>query len=403
MAADPLPPPVAGFRTAAVAAGLKKHGGPDLALIAADVPAVAAGTFTTNRMRAAPVLLDLERIRRGYARAVIVNSGCANACTGPAGYRDAVRTARGVARALGVSEPEVLVASTGVIGKRLPLARIERALPRLVAALSPRGVPRAARAILTTDTFPKMAWRVRRIGGAPVTVVGFAKGAGMLEPHMAPPHATMLAFLMTDATVERRTWGGILAQAVEATFNRITVDGDTSTNDTVLALASGRSAREIRKGGSDRSALARLVAEVCGDLARFIAKDGEGATKLVEVRIEGGRTPQEAEAAAYRVARSPLVKTAVYGEDANWGRILAAVGNSGARFVPEAVDCFLGPVAVVRRGRWCGPRAEARATAHLRREEVLVRVHLHAGRASARVLTCDLTEGYIRENAAYRS
>nr|MCU0605416.1 bifunctional glutamate N-acetyltransferase/amino-acid acetyltransferase ArgJ [Desulfobacterales bacterium] len=299
--------PCPGFKAAGVAAGIKKNHRKDLGLIVCEGPASVAGLFTRNRVQAAPVLLDRDRIRGGLCRAVIVNSGNANCCTGAEGYRNAERMARAVAIGLGVSDEQVLVASTGVIGEPLPVERIEQALPGLAAALSPEGVADFAEAIMTTDRVPKIVSRQAQIDGRRVTVTGVVKGAGMIRPDVA----TMLCFLMTDAQTSAETLKSILAVGAERSFNRITVDGDTSTNDTILLMASGRSGVDVGPAAA-RDAFQNLVDEVMLALATWVVKDAEGSNKLVEIRVDGAASDADARAVADTIAHSPLVKTALF-------------------------------------------------------------------------------------------
>ena len=390
--------PCPGFRTAGVIGGIKKNGRKDLGLIACDGPASVAGVFTRNRVQAAPVLLDRERVGSGVCRAVIVNSGNANCCTGSAGYHDAVRMARAAATGLGVPEEQVLVASTGVIGEPLPVERIERAFPSLLEALSPEGVEDFAEAIMTTDRVPKVVSRLIEIDGRSVTLTGVAKGAGMIRPDVA----TMLCFLMTDARASAGLLKDMLSAGAERSFNRISVDGDTSTNDTVLMLASGRSNAELGPAPA-REAFQAMLDDVMLALAKWVVKDAEGSNKLVEFRVAGAVDDGEARAMADTIAHSPLVKTALFGEDANWGRILAAAGRSGAALDPDRVDIFIGPVQMVSNGIGCGKAAEAAATGVLKTDEFSITVDLHLGMGRAAVYTCDLSIDYVKINADYRS
>jgi len=390
--------PCPGFRAAGGVGGIKKNGRKDLGLIACDGPASVAGVFTRNRVQAAPVLLDRERVGSGVCRAVIVNSGNANCCTGSAGYRDAVRMARAAATGLGVPEEQVLVASTGVIGEPLPVERIERAFPSLLETLSPEGVGDFAEAIMTTDRVPKVVSRLIEIDGRSVTLTGVAKGAGMIRPDVA----TMLCFLMTDARASAGLLKDMLSAGAERSFNRITVDGDTSTNDTVLMLASGRSNAGLEPAGA-REAFQAMLDDVMLALAKWVVKDAEGSNKLVEIRIVGAATDGEARAMADTIAHSPLVKTALFGEDANWGRILAAAGRSGAALDPSRVDIFIGPVQMVSNGIGCGKAAEGAATRVLKTDEFSITVDLHLGLGRAEVYTCDLSIDYVKINADYRS
>jgi len=385
-----------GFVAGSVAAGLKKNGEKDLGVIFSTAPASAAGVFTTNLVQAAPVTLDRERIRSGACRAVVANSGCANCCTGDQGMRNAAATARLMAASLDVPEQEVLVASTGVIGRQLEMDKIEPALPRLVSALSADGFADFARSIMTTDKVPKIASQRARASGKDFTVLGMAKGAGMIRPDMA----TMLCFVCTDMGASAPALQQTLQRSVDGSFNRITVDGDTSTNDTVLVLANGLSGLSIEQCGQ---AFQEALDAVLLSLARAIVRDGEGATKLVTVLVKGARTAKEARAVAETIAHSNLVKTAFFGEDANWGRVLAAAGRAGVPMDPEKVDLFFDRVCLVRSGTWCGDKAEAESTAVLKKPEFILAVDLKAGNESFRVYTCDLSVDYVRINAHYRS
>ena len=391
---------VAGVRAAGVACGLKKNGRPDLALVVADEPATVAATFTQNLVQAAPVLISKRHLRGRRFSALVLNSGNANACTGRQGLRDAEEMAREVARLLGRPMGEVFVASTGVIGRRLEMGAVRAGIGEAVRRLSATGGGKAAQAILTTDTGRKEAAVAFPIGKRLVTVAGMAKGSGMIAPRMA----TMLAVIATDATVSARTLQRALGRAVAQSFNCITVDGDTSTNDMVLCFATGAvGAPAIRSGTPGVGSLQSALDAVCLTLAKMIARDGEGATKLAEVRIQGGRSAREARLAAEAVATSPLVKTTLFGQDINWGRIMAALGRSGAHFDPTRVDLFVDEVPVVRRGESLGEEAEAAANRRLRRREFALIAGLHAGTASARMWTTDLSEEYVRINAGYRS
>ncbi len=387
-----------GFAAAGMACGIKKNGNRDLGLLACERTAAVAGVFTRNRVKAAPVLLDLARVTAGRCRAVVVNAGNANCCTGEEGMRNARRMAACVARELKVDENEVLVASTGVIGQQLPVDRIEAAAPRLVASLAPGGFDRLAEAIMTTDTVPKLVWRKGEIAGKPFTIVGAAKGSGMICPDMA----TMLCFVCTDVEIVPADLQQCLAQAVAPTLNAITVDGDTSTNDTTLVLASGLSGA-VARTPQELSVFGELLQDLLGELARMLVKDAEGATKLIEVAVTGAADGAEARQVAYTIAHSPLVKTACFGQDANWGRIIAAAGRSGVAVDPEAMRIAFDEVVLFERGAWAGAAAEAAATAVLRQPEFRLTVDLGRGAATASVLTCDFSLEYVRINADYRS
>jgi glutamate N-acetyltransferase/amino-acid N-acetyltransferase len=392
----------AGFMASSVHAGIKRDPATlDLALIySKSEETTAAGVFTTNRVSAAPVNVSRRHLQasRGRARAIVVNSGNANACTGAAGAKRAATIASETARILGIPPEQALVASTGVIGAQLRSGLITRQLATLAKSLSPEAFPEAARAIMTTDTFPKIYALQTTVSGRPVRLLGITKGAGMIHPRMA----TMLAFVMTDAVVKPSGLQRMLVMAVDASFNCITVDGDTSTNDTVIALASGLSGVVARVGTPGGAHLSAGLVELCQSLARMIVQDGEGAKKLVTVQVRGARTEAGADRVARTIANSPLVKTALAGNDPNWGRILCAAGYSGAQFDPAKVDIRVNNLLVCRKGIDAGFN-EAAARAELDRSELTLRIDLHQGRASARIWTCDLTHDYITINASYRT
>ncbi len=391
---------VKGVRAAGVACGLKRSGTPDLALVMSERPATVAATFTTNRVQAAPIQVSRRNLRGGKFSAILLNSGNANACTGPRGLRDAETMVRETARVLKRPTDQVFVASTGVIGRPLNMAAIRAGIVQAVRQLDPKGGRAAAQAILTTDTMLKEAAVRFTVGGRQVNIGGMAKGSGMIAPRMA----TMLAVLATDARVAAGPLQQALSKAVNGSFNCITVDGDTSTNDMVLCFATGASGTPgIFPGSAAWRAFQVGLEQVCLHLARMIARDGEGATKLVEVRVLGARTPAEARLAAEAVANSPLVKTTLFGEDINWGRVMAALGRSGARFDPTRVDLWVDDLAVVRGGMGLGVGAEALANRRMRRREFALVTNLHAGRAASRLWTTDLSEAYVRINAGYRS
>jgi glutamate N-acetyltransferase/amino-acid N-acetyltransferase len=391
-----------GFRGAAVAAGIKKAPGAlDLALVFSEASeTTAAGLFTNNLAAAAPVVLSRRHLEksRGYARAVLANAGTANACTGREGMQTAVATASEVASALGIPSEQVLVASTGVIGVQLRPELILTQVPALIQSLSTENASAVAQAIMTTDTFPKTCVLRSQMEGSTVHLAGLAKGAGMIHPRLA----TMLAFITTDASVGPRMLQHMLEAAVEVSFNRISVDGDTSTNDTVLALASGLSGVTVRPGNSSRAWFLAGLTQLTQTLARMIAKDGEGAKKLVTLEVLGARTPAEAEKVARAVANSPLVKTAIAGCDPNWGRIVCAAGYSGARFDPAKVDIRLNELYLCRKGLDAS-FDEAVAKQELAKKELTIYIDLHQGSASTRFWTCDLTHDYIDINASYRT
>jgi glutamate N-acetyltransferase/amino-acid N-acetyltransferase len=389
---------VPGFVAGAIGAGLKKNKRKDLGIIFSEVPACAAAVFTTNQVQAAPVLLDKERIKSGRAQAIVANSGNANACVGPRGLRDAKAMARAAAQAFGIEEELVFVASTGVIGQPLDLPAIEAALPRLFGQLNPSGLLEVAEAIMTTDTFPKAVSRQTFVGDRRFTVAAVAKGAGMIRPDMA----TMLCFVCTDVGATPGALSEALRRAVDRSFNAITVDGDTSTNDTVLVLANGLSELHLAHGPC-AEAFQKVLNEVLSTLALQIVQDGEGATKLVSLEVKGASSEGQARQVAYTVANSPLVKTALFGEDANWGRIMAAIGRAGVPIDPEGIDIFFDAVRLVKNGQGCGPKAEAAATQILKTDRFTITIDLRLGRRGATVHTCDLSTDYVKINADYRS
>jgi glutamate N-acetyltransferase/amino-acid N-acetyltransferase len=389
---------VTGFRAAGVHCGIKPEA-LDLALLASDVPAAAAGVFTRSTLVGAPVELTRARVRSGRARAVVINSGVSNVAMGERGRRDARAMADEAGRSLGVRPEEVLVASTGVIGEPLPMARVRRGIRAAGRALAGDGLPSAARAIMTTDTFPKLARACARVAGRTITVAGIAKGSGMIEPDMA----TMLAFILTDASATPAFLRSVLRAAADESFNRVSVDGEGSTSDTLLLLANGAAdnpvLRSPRSPGAKR--FREAVSRVATALARDLARDGEGATKLVDVRVTGARSAAEADRAARRIANSLLVKTALFGGDANWGRILQTLGAERIALRLDRTAVRLGGVTVFRDGASTGASARRRAAARLKRPEIEIAVDLGAGGAAARMWTCDLSYDYVRINAEY--
>ena len=392
---------VNGFKYSAVSAGIRKKDRLDLGLIYCENPAVAAGVFTTSRVKAAPVLLDMERIQQGRAQAILLNSGVANACTGKIGMEAAKNCSGLIAAALNIDESLVQIASTGVIGEQLPVEKIVDAVDSLVGNLSPENFDHVAQAIMTTDTVPKTAERVCSIAGCEVKLFGIANGAGMIMPDMA----TMLGFVMTDADIAADIFQHHLSVGVRKSFNRITVDGDTSTNDTVLAMASCEADNPgIDNLDTENSKIfAAALAELLKDLALQIVKDGEGATKLVTIKVINAQNEPNAEQAARTIANSALVKTAFFGEDANWGRIIAALGRSGVEFDQNNVDIAFDDIILVRDGLVLGSEAEANATEVLKQKTFTVTVDLKTGQAESEVYTCDFSVDYIKINADYRS
>lgn len=388
-----------GFKAGGIACGVKKSQLPDLALIYSEVPADAAGIFTTNQVQAAPVVLSREYLKKGKAQAIIANSGNANACVGTVGMEAAQRMAAAAGKALNIAAESVLVASTGVIGIALPVEKIEIALSGESAFLSDTGSAAAAQAIMTTDTFPKEVALELELSGAMVRIGGIAKGSGMIHPNMA----TMFGFITTDARIEQSLLQKAIAVAGKRSFNRITVDGDTSTNDCLFILANGLANNQtIDSMNNDYETFLQALNIVCLELAKMIARDGEGATKLVEIKITGAKTEDEAVKAGKSVATSNLVKTALFGEDANWGRILAAVGYSGVKIDPDRISIYLGDLPVYQKGIGL-VFDEAKAKRILSEKEILIKIDLGDGREVASVWTCDLSYDYIKINGSYRS
>ena len=389
---------VPGILASGIAAGIKPSGKKDLALIYSSVPARAAAVFTRNQVKGAPVLVSQEHVRDGRAQAILASSGCSNVCTGEQGLKDAREMTRTVGELLRVSPRQVLIAATGVIGQHLPMDKVRAGLPRLVKGLSPQGGRHAAEAILTTDTVPKEAAVRLEVAGRPVTIGGIAKGVGMLEPHLA----TMFCFMATDAMVAGDALQSVLRRAVDRSFNRITVDGDQSTSDTVAVLANGLAENaSLERGGKGLRQFARGLEALTTRLAKLLVEDGEGATKLVEIRLRGARTRREALLAARSVANSPLVKTALNGGDPNWGRIMMALGKSPARVVGERVSITIEDEALVERGvQKAGARLD-RIREVMGRREYAITIDLGLGRGEDYVWTSDLSEEYVRMNAKY--
>lgn len=389
-----------GFRAAGVAAEIKYRGRNDVALLVADAPCAAAAVFTTNRVAAAPVLYDREVVRGGKVQAILANSGCANACTGERGLKDAKLSALVTAGELGIDPQHVLVASTGVIGRPLPMDRLLAGLKSAKAALgrtAAHGLA-AEKAVMTTDTRPKEACVTTVIGGKRVTVGGMAKGSGMIEPNMA----TMLGFVTTDAAVSPAMLRRALRLAIAKSFNSLVVDGDESTNDSVFLLASGAAGNApITRGGADFEAFRAALEAVCVSLARQMATDGEGATKFVTVTVRGAKSEKDAARAARAVAKSPLAKTSWFGRDPNWGRVLAAVGYSGAAVEDMRAEVFYDGVWAFRRGEVADEKQLAKLAKVLKKDAFEVVVDLHLGTGTSSVYTCDLSLDYVHINADY--
>ncbi len=397
---------VPGFAASAVKAGIKKKGGLDMGLILAPRPCPAAGIFTRNRVKAPSIILCKRRMRAkgGKAQAVLVNSGNANACVGKRGMDDSVALTGALAKELGLRPAGVLMNSTGVIGEPLPLQRMLSSIPRLAGKARPEGLSEFARAIMTTDTYPKTCTRRISSRGSSVTILAAAKGAGMVMPDMA----TMLAYVLTDAEMERGDLQRTLAQAAKDSFNALTIDGDTSTSDCVLMLASGESRKSPASSKRGMKDFQKALSEVCLEISSMIAADGEGATKMFKVTVKGARTVKEADAAARRVANSPLVKTAIHAGDPNWGRVMAALGSSGAPVDPEKMDVHFiskngAKASVVKAGAVASAYSEKRAKTILSGTEFTILIRLGRGKQSRTIYTCDLSPDYVKINAAYRT
>jgi glutamate N-acetyltransferase/amino-acid N-acetyltransferase len=388
----------AGFRAAGVSAGIKANGNADLALLVSDGPARAAAVFTTNKVQAAAVLVSREHLAKskGVVRAIVVNSGCANACTGDAGLRDAREMTELGAKAVGCSVEQVLVASTGVIGVALPMDKVRAGLPKAHQRLGADQGSAASRAIMTTDPFPKEAAAQIAIGGRTAAIGGMCKGAGMIEPMLA----TMLAFVTTDADVPAALLSRALKEAVDESFNAITVDGDCSTNDCVMLLANGASGVAI--DDSSYPAFAGALRAVCRELAIGIVRGGEGATKLVTVKVTGAASSGEARKAAKTIANSLLVKTAIHGGDPNWGRLICAAGRAGVAFDASKAAVTIGSIVLFSDGQPHDERAP-QAAEYLKGRDLEIGVDLGSGSASSTVWTCDLSAEYVRINADYRT
>ena len=387
----------AGFQFSTAQCGFKRAGRSDLGLLVSTVPAVAAGVFTTNRFQAAPVLVARENLENGASgiRAIVVNSGQANACTGQLGIENCRATLE-MLSVLGLEPSSILPASTGVIGDQLKMDLWEKGVPALRENLGRVGLVDMARAIMTTDTFPKLAAREVELSSGIVRLAGFCKGAGMICPNMA----TMLGFILCDAGVEREWWQAALVRCVDKSFNAITVDGDTSTNDCVLALANGAAA-EAR--GADLALLEEALLEICQDLAYMIVQDAEGGTKVMRITVRGAASMADAQLAARAVGNSPLVKTAMYGRDPNWGRIVAALGRSGAAFEPDDVVVRIAGMTIFRQGTPVKADWDSLLASALRRDMVDIDLELFAGEAQLTLMASDFTEEYIKINAEYRT
>jgi glutamate N-acetyltransferase/amino-acid N-acetyltransferase len=387
-----------GFQFAVAKGNIKYSGRTDMGLIYSEVEATAAGVFTTNKVRASNVGLNKQKLRSGKGQAVIVNSGNANVCTGEQGIKDTFEMSDLTAKLLGIKPVRTFVCSTGVIGAPMPMNKVRNGIKDLTRNLGKNSLNDVAKAIMTTDKFPKVTYRQIIIGGKRVTVTACAKGAGMIDPNMA----TMLCFITTDATVGSKALKTLLKEVSDETFNTITVDGDMSTSDTVLILANGLAGNKpLTTKSIDYKKFKKTIHDICYELAELMVKDGEGATKVVEIEVKGAKTKADAKKAADAIANSLLVKTAIYGNDANWGRIIAAVGSSGVNFDPQKVDIIFDDLQVVKNSTSTGKDSEANKK--LKKKKVKILVHLKYGSASSSALTCDLTEEYVKINSEYRT
>jgi glutamate N-acetyltransferase/amino-acid N-acetyltransferase len=388
-----------GFRAAGIACGLKKNGNSDLAMVVSDNIAVAAGIFTTNVVKGHSLKWSREKIKMGAAKAVVINSGCANACVGPQGDEDAAAMASYASELLGCRPSDVMLGSTGVIGYRLDMGKIKRGIKEAFGSVSTEGGNSAAKAIMTTDTFPKEASKSFVLSGRTVTIGGMAKGSGMIHPNMA----TMISVITTDVSISQNLLDKALRSVADQSFNRISVDGDTSVCDKVLILANGRAGNTpIISEGPDFNSFCEALLEVSVLISKMLAKDGEGATKLVEIRAEHCKNRTDAHLILNAIAKSPLVKTALFGQDANWGRIFTAAGYSGANFDPNIVDIYLGDLLVCKDGIAL-QFDEDTALSILKKEEILITLDFKAGEVSDRMWTCDLSLDYVKINGSYRS
>lgn len=387
-----------GFKFAGISAGIKKNGKKDLGLIYCETPAVAAALFTRNKVVAAPVILGREKIKKGLCQAILVNSGNANCYTGDQGIEDAVFCSQLTADSLGISQDLVLVSSTGVIGAPLPVEKFSASMPELKNQLDSSHFIDFADAILTTDTCRKIVEKTGTINGKQFTVTGVAKGSGMIRPDMA----TLLAFIFTDVKMDAADLKAHLLAANKKSFSRISVDGDTSTNDSLFILANGTSHAMIEDDASN-AVFARILDQVCIELAKQVVKDGEGATKLIQIQVKGAKTPEDAFKVCETIAHSNLVKTAIYGEDPNWGRIMAAAGRSGAQVITEKMDLYFDDQALVLNGRWLGYDIEKNVAQLMKNNEIFITLNLNLGQASDFFWFCDFSENYVKINADYRS
>ncbi|MGB9735461.1 MAG: bifunctional glutamate N-acetyltransferase/amino-acid acetyltransferase ArgJ [bacterium] len=389
-----------GFLYAGVASGIKPDGKKDLAIIFSEVPAVAAGMFTTNAIKAAPVIVSMNQIKKGHKRLIIANSGIANAATGQNGINDVTEIINAYAKGFNVKPDEILVASTGVIGRRLPTDKIITQIATLKNELSRQGFMDAVRAIMTTDTVPKYGSRRLKISGKEVILTGFVKGSGMIQPHMA----TMLAFFTSDANISASALKKALSSTTDETFNRITIDGEMSTNDTVFILANGLAQNDpITDDGKNYQLFKQALLDLSKELIEKMVKDGEGASKVIDISVKGAKTEQDARVVAYKLANSPLIKTAFFGEDPNWGRIVATVGASCAYADESTLKIWIGKQIVFNSGKGIDEDALMKVRNSMKNRTIQLTVDLGAGNAEFHVMTCDLTYDYVRINSTYTS
>ena len=393
-----------GFLASGIKAGIKKSGNPDLALIYSEAPAVAAGIFTANVFKASPVNLSIANLRNKTHRAIVINSGNANCANGRQGDADAQAMAGYIAKGMALKKSEVLVASTGIIGHRLPVRKIEMKAPELILTLSVNGAGDLARAIMTTDTVKKeMAVKIR-LGGKVVTIGAAAKGVGMIHPLMkrAPRHATMLGFITTDVSISKAMLEKALSEAAEGSFNMLSIDGDMSTNDSLFIMASGLAGnRKITTAGKDYRIFLEALKGLCIAVAKMLAADGEGATKLVEINVVGAKTEEDARIIARKISTSNLLKCAIFGEDPNWGRVAASAGAAGVDFDPDKTDIYLGPAKVLSGGSSMKAFDKEKARNYVKGKEVFIKVDLKSGKSSATAWTCDFSKEYVAINSEY--
>lgn len=388
---------VPGFLANGISAGIKDGQQKDLALIYSTVPAKVAGVFTKNTFKAAPVLIDTERVKKGIAQAIITNSGCANAATGKEGYADALSVSSALAKQLQIKEDYILLGSTGVIGRRLPVKKIENGIGKLVKGLNETGIEDAEIAMMTTDKYPKIAIRRGIVGARDITICGIAKGAGMIEPNMA----TLLTYVMTDALIDAKALNTVFHQAIDSTFNTVSVDGCMSTNDTAIILANGLAGNNPLERAQARLQRFRdMLSDVLMELAQSVIKDGEGATKFISILVDGAKSRSDARKAGYSIANSNLVKTAFFGEDPNWGRIIAALGSSGIMIEKEKVNLSIGGLLVYSQDAPT-PINLTKLTEIFKKDRIDVHVQLGSGDKSYCVYTSDLSYDYVKINADY--